>query len=434
MEAVVNKQESPEELTIKEIKERIKNTSIIYEENEVDDPFNEGKLVNKYLFFPAGRDKKKFFLGRMLERLEKLRDIPFEKFVFLNKYSAICSYELGVIEAKIISATGEYYDNIYRSLFGKYIPRLEGVSNEEFTLTINENDQGSGIRIKIGFPSLEGQILFSKGRMYNKQPTIRIEGLLIDGHDQAVMILEKISNSIFFEIDLKTELPLILHKEETRIQNEKLERGDLELRYPESEYDREPMYLYWYARSASDLPLLEFLAHYQTIEYYFPHYQENAAKSMVSNILKNPVFNIHNDSDLLKIISTVKSYTVKGQTDEKSQLISTLKEVVNIADLKDYINQREHLKNYYSKKDYKKISNEKINLDSENITFIDEVSRRIYDIRCKIVHTKASYDSGSLDLILPFSKEAEKLKYDIEVIRFISKSIIIAGGKQFKLL
>src|SRR5688572_32211572 len=46
-----------------------------------------------------------------------------------------------------------------------------------------------------------------------RPPSIRITGLAISQHDQAVRILEKIANSVFFQIDLLANLPLTLIRE-----------------------------------------------------------------------------------------------------------------------------------------------------------------------------------------------------------------------------
>ena len=51
----------------------------------------------------------------------------------------------------------------------------------------------------------------------------------------------------------------------------------------------------------------------------------------------------------------------------------------------------------------------------------------MYEIRCRIVHTK---DEDELDLLLPFSPEIKKIKYDLELIEFLARQAIIAGGRQ----
>jgi hypothetical protein len=61
-----------------------------------------------------------------------------------------------------------------------------------------------------------------------------------------------------------------------------------------------------------------------------------------------------------------------------------------------------------------------------------DVSERIYDIRCKIVHTKNDGRGGEIELLLPFSKEAEQLSYDIELIQYLAQQVLIAAGTPFQ--
>ncbi len=55
----------------------------------------------------------------------------------------------------------------------------------------------------------------------------------------------------------------------------------------------------------------------------------------------------------------------------------------------------------------------------------DELSTRIYDIRCRIVHAKERVGTqASAPAILPFSGEARDLAADIHVVRFIAERVM----------
>ena len=57
-----------------------------------------------------------------------------------------------------------------------------------------------------------------------------------------------------------------------------------------------------------------------------------------------------------------------------------------------------------------------------------DVAERIYDIRCKIVHTKSDSRDGSVELLLPFSPEADQLSNDIALVQFIAQKVLIASS------
>lgn len=61
------------------------------------------------------------------------------------------------------------------------------------------------------------------------------------------------------------------------------------------------------------------------------------------------------------------------------------------------------------------------------------VADLIYDIRCKIVHTKGENYEGEVELLLPFSKEAELLFFDIQLIKYVARKVLIAAGAQLSL-
>jgi hypothetical protein len=57
----------------------------------------------------------------------------------------------------------------------------------------------------------------------------------------------------------------------------------------------------------------------------------------------------------------------------------------------------------------------------------NDIADRIYDIRCKIVHTKSDRE-GQIEMILPFTYEAEYLTHDVELVKFVAKSVLISSS------
>jgi hypothetical protein len=71
---------------------------------------------------------------------------------------------------------------------------------------------------------------------------------------------------------------------------------------------------------------------------------------------------------------------------------------------------------------------QKLPLANTSADLRNDVSDRIYDIRCKIVHTKSDSRSEDGDLLLPFSKEADQLVYDIELVEYLAQRVLIAAN------
>lgn len=62
------------------------------------------------------------------------------------------------------------------------------------------------------------------------------------------------------------------------------------------------------------------------------------------------------------------------------------------------------------------------------------VAERVYQIRCKIVHTKSDGGpEGEVGLLLPNSPEARALPNDIALVRLLEARVITAAASPFNL-
>lgn len=238
------------------------------------------------------------------------------------------------------------------------------------------------------------------------------------------------ANSLFFQIELVSGVPLALLRQRRYFRPAGRKEKSItidDIRYPKNEYDDAPISLYWYARSAVGMPLLQFLAFYQVVEFYFPTYYQAEARRKIRTILKNPTFRSDRDADLGKILSAIQIGRGGGLGDERSQFRASITECVDPDSLREFVTETESRIKFFSSKT-KGLTDHKLPIANPTIDLRNDVADRIYDIRCKIVHTKADSRSGEIELLLPFSKEAEQLYYDIELVQYISQQVLIAAS------
>jgi hypothetical protein len=76
----------------------------------------------------------------------------------------------------------------------------------------------------------------------------------------------------------------------------------------------------------------------------------------------------------------------------------------------------------------KGLTEKKLPIANPDADLRNDVADRIYDIRCKIVHTKSDSRDGEVELLLPFSKEAEQLYHDISLLEFVARQVLIAAS------
>jgi hypothetical protein len=181
------------------------------------------------------------------------------------------------------------------------------------------------------------------------------------------------------------------------------------------------------------IPLLQFLAFYQVVEFYFPIYSQAEARRRARAILK-PTFRPDRDADVGRLLSSLHLSRAGTYGDECSQLRATLNECVQPDPLRSFFEAETARKeSYCGKSEYHKIP-----LSNPNADLRADVAERIYEIRCRIVHMKNDAGEGDDELLLPFSKEAERLlpfskeaerlSFDIELAEYLAQAVLMNGS------
>lgn len=376
---------------------------------------------------PAGRQKRIVALFSD-DQVRDFLAIDFENYVFLGDYAAVCCYNTHIIEAAIrpIRLPSSF---VIRRLLGEPInsETQDRATGMLLNVSSGTNDNIASIRLAYASSTLKA---LSRGPGRLQTLSIRIEGVPFHHHDEALSILERLANSFFFQIDMIHNIALTLRRDPTRERQpgaSAQEQLDTELTFPLTEYDTAPITLYWYARSATGMPLLQFLGYYQSIEFYFPTYYRAEATRRVRNVLKNPSFRADRDADIGRVLSSL-SVSPSGRPDERTMLRATIRECVDPADLRNFIEASDDRQKFLASR-AEGLTNEKVPVANADADLRDSVADRIYDIRCKIVHTKIGASEGdNVELLLPFSKQERNLAYDLGLIRYIAQRVLIAGS------
>ncbi len=402
------------------IMKRCKDAKIEYDEQEEDEEYEAYATVS----LQAGKKKRHIFLEDETEINDFLK-IKFEDYCFIDRYDAIYSSSEKSIEACVHPLRGSR-TTIYRSIlnykkYGKKVDR-ENLPN----LVIKDNNHKDRT-ITIGACSKEFEALTqNKPTGSQKFPyvTIKLEGFKVDKHKIAKTTLERFAQSIFFQLDLKCNVPINLSVYSTATPRIGFGfRGKVDLDYPKREFDEDALALYWYAKSARKMPLQKFLAFYQVLEFYYPNFTKISARKKIKHLFLDPSFNIDKEKDLNRILAVLES-NLSNATDERSQLYTTLEECIDSSELKEFFAPKKTHDFFVKKK--KEITEVIIPLNDKKADIIKSVASRVYDIRCRIVHTKDL--SGSTKPLLPNSQGVESLNDDIRLLEFLAKKVIIASS------
>lgn len=381
------------------------------------------------IFFREGEKTRRISIGSS-EEAEELRSIEFERFVFLSAYDAIADLERGYIEASISSR-----DLMGSSMIERRLGFLARVSvDEEF-----DGDQvveqaliccgPDGVQLEISQGTEALRVL--TGRLRSRPPlSLKISFGNERSYDAALNALETVSNSLFFQLDMETGVALSLRKAfyTRRISRPRhpsaQERPNIQ--FPAFEYDSAPIALYWYAKSARGMPLLQFLAYYQVAEYYFPNFAKLEAVRGARKVLKNPTFRVDRESDLIKLIHTIAGNGRVGSS-EREQMKATVLEVLTNDDVVNYFKDNEAIAEIVGKK-HKLITDKTINTNRKDHDHRADIAEMLYDIRCRIVHTKNDSGDSRAEMLLPFSTAEDQLWPYIDVMRFVAQNALIRSS------
>lgn len=423
--------------------EKLTNAGISIEEVETESHNSEDgepvKIKYDIAKFPKERD---FVPVQFSDKIEEdvLLGSNFEHYKYMKDFEAIWSPKYNSIECEITPIVRNLMPASYLlKKLGKLFCE-DDIEPEEFARYELEKSE-NGIVVSIGSASLEYAILsFSKERMFRfefarKRATIRIDNIDVSKHERAKNLLEKIGNSVLFKLDLSSNIGFKL-ADDREIRRAYFRRKktetDVDKSFPTYEYDSEPMSLYWYAKSAIEMPLLQFLALYQILEFYFPIFSNKNAHSTIKNIIKDPRFNPNKDSDITKILSTLNiNKNQLGFGSELEQLKSTIQDCITIEELKEYIENDEEMMEFFNSKKAKGLSSKSLNITNNSTDLINEISERIYEIRCRVVHTKSS--DKNYELLIPSSPELKYLVFDISILEMVAKKVLIVTSRLMKL-
>lgn len=165
---------------------------------------------------------------------------------------------------------------------------------------------------------------------------------------------------------------------------------------------------------------LKFLSYYQVIEYYYVR---------ANNILaKNKIIETQSQEgiDHVDIPKIIKQYNKYSKESEAIRLV--LEKAVNVNEFKIWINENIQRVEYFTQNVDDLLSGLNINVLADDRSIISHLCRRIYSLRCSIVHSKA--DSDGITYI-PNLNDI-KLVNEIPLMSFIAAKVLESWGANNK--
>jgi hypothetical protein len=380
----------------------------------------DGHPIVEVFFAEAESRRDARFRAGNVARADELLGVPFEEYRAVPGYSAIYSPGTGDIEARV------------RTL--GFLPassrRQRPPLDKPYELVGDPHHPGRTIRIaeSSGLLSLLSRTLGPRTRPLS---TFQFHGFGAQTPAAAKSVLDDVGSALVFGLDLAYGVALEIAREEEFLRRPPAgrERSVEPPSFPRSAYDPEPVALYMYGRDARGMPLLQFLAYYQAVEFYFPRYAEGELRRQLEAIVKDPRFNPHRDRDIGRLLGIAVGDRRRSIGSERDQLKTTIRACLQADDIREFVTTDDARAAFFADR-RSPLTGCTIALRDQTIDVRDAAANRVYDLRCKIVHTKDGPGEEQIDLLLPNSPEARLLHEDIALLELIATRVIVASSRE----
>lgn len=394
------------------------------------------------LKLPNGRDVRPSFV--LPERAEILLNEGFENVVFLSDLDAFVDTATGSIEARLTPPSGQV------RAASRGVWQLPGAETLDVTpeRSADEADEGESlVGEEVGRPEKWRLRVDADGRAIELSPgsmrsrafwglrsphiTMKLDGTATNSHDEALAVVESLGRSFLFELDVLYGLTLMISKRRRVPAHRDLAGADHAPEFPKNDYAQEALALYEYGRSASGLPLLEYLAYYQSVEFFFPIFAREETVRSVRKLLADPRFNAAEESAVNRLINLTAPAARAGMS-EREQLRATVRGSMTSEEAEDFVKSDESLTEHFCSKKQSIRGVQPLRLTGDQADLRDQIADRIYAIRCRIVHTKQDGGGVGEDMLLPSSREAESLPRDTELLRMVAQNALLARAGRLR--
>ena len=289
-------------------------------------------------------------------------------------------------------------------------------------------DDPEGVRLQIGTASDVASVLLSP---FPTSPprmiTLQIAGVPISSTDEADDLAEKLTDSLSVDFDIAFGISFRPQRLEDRSAfGGRVSRRRLGLpTFPRNNYQHAAVVLYRAGRDRTSPPLIRYWSLYQVLEYFFPKHSQAEALSQLARHLRSPAFDAHRDEDVLKAIELATNARA-GSVTEEQQLSTTLRAITSTGELLEVIEK-------LGLKDHLETRNSELTQNIVRITSTEDLlvqlARRIYDIRCRIVHSKSANQRDSGPGLLPGTHHDDLAAKEVPLMEYLAQQALIVSAE-----
>lgn len=409
-------------------KTRIRSSSIGFEEGEI-----ERQVHTLVLDLPSDAEASRTVYVST-ERAAALLNVDLKGWKSLIRYEGLVSREAGTIEVLVRPAP---FAGSLQRLLARFSDSEIRDTSKASTLKpgtqalVASNPQG--LELSIGPASELGGAILGRRMGPGRVWTLILRNITIEDDDDADELLEHITDAFFFDLDVSFGVSIFLSRLEPRHGRPYRSLRPYPAKppsFPTNSYAHEPVMLYRTARERQLSPVVRYWAFYQVLEYFFPKYVLAEARTRLAQLVRDPRFDPHSDYDITKAVQVLLERQGGSNLREVEQLELTLKAVVSSTELEELIGDASLWTHLGDRKS--EISTHWLTERSTD-DLRQSIARRIYQIRCRIVHAKELSEDGKTGGLIPGSHHDDLIRAELPLMEFLAQRAIIASAERLSI-
>lgn len=182
---------------------------------------------------------------------------------------------------------------------------------------------------------------------------------------------------------------------------------------------------YFHVAEKVDYLPFKYICYFHVLEYFMDKSAYSVVSRKVKQLLLSPDFHIKSSEYIANAVNIIKAETERNTTDKIKigRVIGEFSQSDTIQKHLTSINILDHFTKEHILTCNKPLKLVAIKFDSDQ-SFIDSVSKRVYAMRCSIVHSNPDFDESKAVPFLPTPKNMQFLRTEIELIKELSRTII----------
>jgi vacuolar-type H+-ATPase subunit H len=347
----------------------------------------------------------------------------------LQRYDGIWSEPEGVVE---IALRGERFgpspSHLLRRLSANSSSRAD-VDPEASGIELT--DEATRIMLRIGPASEVAHALLSlPNRPRRRFLTVRLSNVAVSTADTADELAERVADALSLDLDLTLGVSLMPQRLENRdlARRRSVRRGG-PFTFPRNSYPHAPILLYQAGRDRATAPLIRYWSLYQVLEYFFPKHSQAQALRQLARHLRSPSFNAHHDEDVLRAVQLATA-AGKGSGSEEDQLVTTLRAITTPVEILNFAEEggiTDHLEDRRSE-----LTNRNLKLSTGDELLV-QLGQRIYDIRCRIVHSKGGSQRDGGPGLLPGTHHDDLIRIELPLMEYLAQQALVSAAEPLSL-